>query len=103
MINYPLLRSISYILIVDLPEFKKTLDSWCSEDGVSYKFVQYQLENHSSGISPDDKWWRSFYSSLSKLNLQLDTQIFPAATDSRFIRNKVFLNNRDRICRKQLR
>jgi len=73
---------------VNLQEFKQLLDKWTSEEGVSYKFVQHQMENNSSGISKDDKWWQIFKQSLETFNVKLDTQIFPAATDSRFIRNK---------------
>jgi len=73
---------------VNLQEFKKTLDEWCNIEGVSYKFVSYQMQNNSSSISPDDKWWKAFKTSLENQNLKLDTQIFPAATDSRYIRDK---------------
>ncbi len=33
-------------------------------------------------------WWKSFLSSCKDLNIKTSTEIFPAATDSRFLREK---------------
>ena len=37
-------------------------------------------------ISNDDPWFKAFKSAIDKNNLKIATEIFPAATDSRFIR-----------------
>jgi len=74
---------------VNLDDFMKQLNAWIlSEEGVTYEFLQYTLQNSSTDISDDNKWWKVFRSSLESMNLTIDTQIFPAATDSRFLRNR---------------
>lgn len=87
---------------MNLEEFKKQLDEWTSSEEVTYEFIQASMINTASDISSDSKWWNLLKSTLenkydfmySFLILlhrghKLDPQIFPAATDSRFIRNKV--------------
>jgi len=73
---------------VDLKEFLKKLDSWTSEEGVSYEFIQdtFSLENPYTKLTGDNIWWARFKDSCAKHNMKLNIEIFPAATDSRFIR-----------------
>lgn len=52
---------------MNLQDFKKQLDEWTSEEGVTYEFVQYQMKNNASGTSPDDKWWQLFSGVFNKL------------------------------------
>jgi len=75
---------------VDLDEFEKQLKEWTNEEGITYEFVQGHATrvNKSTDISEDSKWWNIFRSSLQKQNVKIDPQIFPAATDSRYIREK---------------
>jgi len=76
---------------VDLNVFRKQLEEWIYSEGegVSYYFVAAHMKNTSTSLNEDENsWWKLFKASLEKQNLKLDTQIFPAATDSRFIRNK---------------
>eukprot|EP01114_Cavostelium_apophysatum_P019724 TRINITY_DN6432_c0_g1_i1.p1 TRINITY_DN6432_c0_g1~~TRINITY_DN6432_c0_g1_i1.p1 ORF type:complete len:441 (+),score=99.31 TRINITY_DN6432_c0_g1_i1:101-1324(+) len=73
---------------VDLHEFRKQLDSWIIEEGVTYEFVNFSMVNPKSDTSDDSFWWKHFKGTLDRLNCKIDPQIFPAATDSRFIRNK---------------
>jgi len=72
---------------VDLLEFKKQMDEWTQEEGVSYKILQPTFTNPTSDISNDNIWWTVFKGVLQDLNCKIDPQIFPAATDSRYIRN----------------
>jgi len=73
---------------VNLPEFKKQIDEWTAEEGVSYRFIQHKMVNKASDMSADAYYWNVFKSTMDRLGAKIDCQIFPAATDSRFIRNK---------------
>jgi aminoacylase len=75
---------------VNLNEFENQLKEWTAEEGVTYEFVKgnYQMNNPVTDISNESYWWKAFKCSTDKLNLKLDIQIFPAATDSRYIRNR---------------
>lgn len=74
---------------VDLKEFEKQLQEWTNEEGVSFEFVTKTETNNPSDISEDSKWWQAFKSACEKTGAKLDPQIFPAATDSRYIRDKM--------------
>jgi len=73
---------------VNLEEFRNQIDQWTSEEGITWKFVQVLNKNTSTPINKENIWWTTMKSTLEKLDLKFDPQIFPAATDSRFIRNK---------------
>lgn len=71
---------------VDLPQFKKQIENWTSEDGVSFEFVQYTPSNKSTSVESDSFWWKCFKKSVESHSIPLDVEIFPAATDSRYLR-----------------
>jgi aminoacylase len=77
---------------VDLAEFRRQLDSWCSEDpGVTYDLVAGSetgaLTHAVSDISEGAFWWRTFLQACSAAKIDLHPpSVFPAATDSRWIR-----------------
>jgi len=73
---------------VDLQEFSKQLAVWTSEEGVSCLFYQQAMTNPQTPITDDNKWWGIFKHSLEQMGCKLDPQIFPAATDSRYLRDK---------------
>eukprot|EP01119_Soliformovum_irregulare_P013129 TRINITY_DN3466_c0_g1_i1.p1 TRINITY_DN3466_c0_g1~~TRINITY_DN3466_c0_g1_i1.p1 ORF type:complete len:327 (+),score=120.73 TRINITY_DN3466_c0_g1_i1:295-1275(+) len=75
---------------VDLEKFKKQLEDWCTEagEGITYEFIQHLMQNKATSIQDDHAWWRIFRDALTEQGCKLETEIFPAATDSRFIRNK---------------
>jgi len=73
-------------------EVTAMLDEWTKEEGLSWRFDpntgEYQDLGHqvSSVDAQKCKWWASFSNTCSNLNLDLKTEIFPAGTDSRFVR-----------------
>jgi aminoacylase len=74
---------------VNLEEFKNQLDLWTTEEGVTYEFVTNpSMVHHVSTTSSDSKWWQLFKEAMDRMNIKLELQVFPAATDSRFIRSK---------------
>lgn len=78
-------------------EMKRLLDGWCkecSEDGVeglSWDFIGSEgnsLMKHAT-TSIDVKvnpWYNIFASTVKKIGIDVEPEIFPAATDSRFLR-----------------
>ncbi|XP_038666770.1 aminoacylase-1-like isoform X1 [Scyliorhinus canicula] len=73
---------------VDLKVFEDQIKVWCQDagDGVEYEFNQKGMDQTVTSIEKSDPWWKSFSSTCQKLNMKLKCEIFPAATDSRFIR-----------------
>eukprot|EP00050_Salpingoeca_kvevrii_P011550 m.16220 g.16220 ORF g.16220 m.16220 type:complete len:456 (+) comp3484_c0_seq1:29-1396(+) len=71
---------------VDLQEFKKTLDSWCQAEGVAYSFDVVNWENPTTDVSDESMWWKRFKGAIDECGLRITKEIFPAATDSRFVR-----------------
>ncbi|EFA81878.1 N-acyl-L-amino-acid amidohydrolase [Heterostelium album PN500] len=73
---------------VNLEKFLEQIREWTSEEGLSFKFANYTEKNELTDLkNPDLKWWTIFQESCSKMGVKLIPEIFPAATDSRFIRN----------------
>lgn len=81
-------------LTMSFEEVKKMLDTWCSEQGVSWKVDPKtgkweDFWHASTSINEEEnKWWKAFNASCKKGGLQCVPEIFPAGTDSRFIRQK---------------
>jgi aminoacylase len=75
---------------VDLVEFRARLDGWCAEEGVSYELVAGTaagaMSNPVTPLTPDNVWWTAFEASLARAGARISTSVFPAATDSRFVR-----------------
>eukprot|EP01132_Coremiostelium_polycephalum_P005174 gene5174-6442_t len=73
---------------VNLNEFLEQIRAWTAEEGMSFTFNNYTNQNEMTKLNDDNIWWTNFKSSCEKLGLKIVPEIFPAATDSRFIRNK---------------
>uniref|UniRef100_A0A8D3D8I5 Peptidase M20 dimerisation domain-containing protein n=1 Tax=Scophthalmus maximus TaxID=52904 RepID=A0A8D3D8I5_SCOMX len=73
---------------VNLQEFEGQIKQWCKEAGedVTYKFAQKHMNQNITSTEENDPWWSSFSAACKTLNMTLEKEIFPAATDSRFIR-----------------
>lgn len=71
----------------DLKEFQKTIDGWItSEPGVTWHFDEYHGDNSATSIDDSNVWWKILKENAAKSNIELEPEIFPAATDSRFLR-----------------
>lgn len=80
-------------------EIKETLDLWCQEintatpgltdgQGVRWEFYHEPLHHHALTVTDDSNpWWTLFQSTLQGLGVQVIPEVFPAATDSRFLRS----------------
>uniref|UniRef100_V9KNP8 N-acyl-aliphatic-L-amino acid amidohydrolase n=1 Tax=Callorhinchus milii TaxID=7868 RepID=V9KNP8_CALMI len=73
---------------VDLKVFEEQIRTWCQEagDGVGYEFHQKTMDQQVTSIDKSNPWWNAFYTTCQQMNLKLQCEIFPAATDIRFIR-----------------
>uniref|UniRef100_A0A8C9T4I5 N-acyl-aliphatic-L-amino acid amidohydrolase n=1 Tax=Scleropages formosus TaxID=113540 RepID=A0A8C9T4I5_SCLFO len=69
---------------VDLQDFEERIKRWCREAGedVTYQFAQKHMDQEVTSTADSNPWWSAF----STANMNLKTEIFPAATDSRFFR-----------------
>ena len=81
---------------VDAEDMKAKLDDWCSEEGVRWEFAHWYeplFKNHVTSTDPEqNRWWKVFRGvfdlpeARGGIGRKLEEEIFPAATDSRFIR-----------------
>ncbi|KAL1922898.1 uncharacterized protein VTP21DRAFT_9274 [Calcarisporiella thermophila] len=70
----------------NLNEFRKMIHDFCSsEEGVSYEFLQYSGNNQITQLD-GNPWWAAFQEVCRDLGVKTSPEIFPAATDSRYIR-----------------
>uniref|UniRef100_A0A6I8N3C0 N-acyl-aliphatic-L-amino acid amidohydrolase n=1 Tax=Ornithorhynchus anatinus TaxID=9258 RepID=A0A6I8N3C0_ORNAN len=75
---------------VNLEAFEEQLRGWCQAagDGVTYEFHQKWTEPRMTATDTSDPWWAAFSGACSDMNMTLKPEIFPAATDSRYLRAK---------------
>ncbi|CAL8340640.1 unnamed protein product [Lota lota] len=73
---------------VNLQEFEKQIKLWCKEagEGITYEFAQKHMSQNVTSTEDSDPWWNAFSTTCKAMNMHLEKEIFPAATDSRFIR-----------------
>uniref|UniRef100_A0A2K6FYZ7 Aminoacylase-1 n=1 Tax=Propithecus coquereli TaxID=379532 RepID=A0A2K6FYZ7_PROCO len=73
---------------VDLKAFEKQLHAWCQTagEGVTLEFVQKWMKPQVTSIDDSDPWWSAFSRVFKDMNLTLEAEIFPATTDSRYLR-----------------
>ncbi|XP_062325436.1 aminoacylase-1A-like [Osmerus eperlanus] len=73
---------------VNLQEFEEQIKQWCKEagEGITYEFAQKHMNQNVTSTDDNDPWWKTFSTTCKTMNISLEKEIFPAATDSRFIR-----------------
>uniref|UniRef100_A0A8C2L3V6 N-acyl-aliphatic-L-amino acid amidohydrolase n=1 Tax=Cyprinus carpio TaxID=7962 RepID=A0A8C2L3V6_CYPCA len=74
----------------NLQEFEEKIKAWCKEAGedVTYDFAQKHMDQNFTCTEESDPWWHAFSSTCKAMNMTVKKEIFPAATDSRFIREE---------------
>ncbi|CAG8593399.1 4524_t:CDS:2 [Ambispora leptoticha] len=71
----------------DLPRFKQIIEEFVyTEPDAELEYVQYHGDNSLTAIDDSNVWWVVFRDFCQKRNVSIETEIFPAATDSRYIR-----------------
>ncbi|CAM9877235.1 unnamed protein product [Choristocarpus tenellus] len=71
-------------------EFCALLDEWCSEEGLSWETAPSTRPIKEHFITSTDReknhWWGVFLDVMKDVGVEVEPEIFPAATDSRFLR-----------------
>ncbi|OZJ02963.1 hypothetical protein BZG36_04519 [Bifiguratus adelaidae] len=71
----------------DLKEFEQRIRGWVAQEkDVHLEFIAYFGDNSTTNLTDDNVWWRVVKETANKHSLPLEPEIFPAATDSRFLR-----------------
>uniref|UniRef100_A0A8C8Z3R6 Aminoacylase-1 n=1 Tax=Prolemur simus TaxID=1328070 RepID=A0A8C8Z3R6_PROSS len=73
---------------VDLKAFEEQLHAWCQAagEGVTLEFAQKWMKPRVTPIDDSNPWWSAFSRVFKDMNLTLEAEIFPATTDSRYLR-----------------
>ncbi|XP_068109121.1 aminoacylase-1 [Hyperolius riggenbachi] len=72
----------------NLKEFEAEIEGWCRAEGDQVTWVYHQKYMNQRVTTPDDSnpWWKAFSDPCKELGVKLNPEIFPAATDSRYLR-----------------
>ncbi|CAJ0896141.1 13990_t:CDS:2, partial [Entrophospora sp. SA101] len=74
---------------VNLTEFKKFLEDLIySESETTFEFAQCHEDNTCTHLVDTNIWWVTFQDVCKNRNIIIVPEIFPAATDSRYLREK---------------
>uniref|UniRef100_A0A6Q2X9Y7 N-acyl-L-amino-acid amidohydrolase n=1 Tax=Esox lucius TaxID=8010 RepID=A0A6Q2X9Y7_ESOLU len=84
----PLARGGSATALGTRAQFEEQIKQWCKEagEGITYDFAQKHMNQNMTSTDESDPWWNAFSTTCKAMNMTLEKEIFPAATDSRFIR-----------------
>lgn len=71
-------------------EFKAKLDEWCAAEGLSWSFAPWTAPLHDHFLTDTDRttnpFWGVFEDACVSAGCRVEREIFPAGTDSRFLR-----------------
>ncbi|XP_017131340.1 aminoacylase-1-like [Drosophila elegans] len=87
----PLLEAVFDIRIavtVDIAAFEKQIRDWCEEAGGGIE-LEFEMKNpfvEPTKIDASNPYWVAFKKALDDLGLKTRVQVFPGATDSRYVR-----------------
>ncbi|KAJ2719270.1 adenylate cyclase [Coemansia sp. Benny D115] len=70
----------------DYAGFRAWLERLAAENGASVDFVQFWEDATMTDTTPANPFWAAFESTLGQLQVPFVREIFPAATDSRYLR-----------------
>ncbi|KAI9895740.1 hypothetical protein PsorP6_018996 [Peronosclerospora sorghi] len=74
---------------MDFDAMEAKLNEWCAAEGVSWEHAPWTSplhEHYVTSLTSDNIWWQLFQQSCARMGVKLETEVFPAATDSRFLR-----------------
>ncbi len=69
---------------VPLEEMEKLIKSWCDPNEITIEFVEKVPEHNVSSMT--GPWWSTFEKTLQDLKIEVVPEVFPAGTDSRYLR-----------------
>jgi aminoacylase len=66
------------------------LDAWCAAEGLSWEFVSWWKNplhaHYTTAVDDSNTWWKLFKEGCDEVGAPVEAEVFPAATDSRFLR-----------------
>ncbi|XP_075039910.1 aminoacylase-1A-like [Mixophyes fleayi] len=73
---------------VNLKEFESQLESWfrTAGDQVTWEYHLKIMEQRMTTPEDNNPWWKAFSDPCKELGMTLKPEIFPASTDSKYIR-----------------
>ena len=71
-----------------LDKFEAMLNKWVEEagPGIELEYAQKFTDQTLTSVAKEDPWYQAFMRGVNKHNLEIAPRIFPAGTDSRYIR-----------------
>lgn len=72
--------------LVNLKKFRAKLEEWCTDADCSLEFIQYFGTSPITALNDHNVWWKIIEKCSAEHNKPLYPEIFPAATDSRYLR-----------------
>ncbi|XP_065058697.1 aminoacylase-1-like [Rhopilema esculentum] len=72
----------------ELKDFEERIQTWVRNAGsdVTYEFVQKSDSEEVTSTETGNPWWEAFSQACTKMNMKIDKEVFPAGTDSRYLR-----------------
>jgi len=72
----------------DIVQFEKDIRQWMTEagSGLELEFIQKFTDQTLTSTADDDPWYSALTRAFNKHQLKVKPQIFPAGTDSRYLR-----------------
>lgn len=72
----------------NLKDFEDRIKTWIKNagEGISYEFTQKADTPQLTSTEDTDPWWKAFSGACKKLNMKIEKEVFPAGTDSRYLR-----------------
>ncbi|KAK4875016.1 hypothetical protein RN001_011438 [Aquatica leii] len=73
---------------VDIKAWEETVNQWCKDagEGVWIEYEQKQPQVPVTQLNDSNRYWVSFKKAFDDLGLKMNTEIFPAGTDCRYVR-----------------
>ncbi|KAJ2825487.1 adenylate cyclase, partial [Coemansia sp. 'formosensis'] len=71
---------------VDYVEFKRDLEALAEKHGATTEFVQFWDDNSTTSTDKSNPFWPAFEQAVTAQGFEVFKEIFPAATDSRYLR-----------------
>ncbi|KAJ2449255.1 adenylate cyclase [Coemansia sp. RSA 2336] len=70
----------------DYVQFRQRLERLAAANGVQLEIVQFWDDNSTTSTDSADVFWRAFEQAVTAQGFEIKKEIFPAATDSRYLR-----------------
>ena len=72
-----------------MEKFEAMISKWVEEagSGIEIQCEEKTINKNLSSVAKEDPWYQAFMRGTKKHNLQIVPRIFPAATDSRYLRD----------------